>query len=534
MTTVARKARPSFFGVELDAVSSHLLKGTPGTDKFEAKVDGVSGSGQTRVGRKRRGSTEPLPFAPAQWAEKIACFSPLWELAALLDAELNHDLRSGRPRECLTVECLIFEIVTWVTGSYRQTELLFKDRHTWQRMSVSVAFAYQGDSTRRLSSRPISRAQFGRLRDTIVFDGHLEEMTRDFVDALSHTAALYIGMFDPGAGSFSHPHGSQVIVGDGTWMPGKFNSVAGEPIVDKDTGEIIGRTRFDPNVRSYHDTNRGAGYPIMIASGRTMFPHERIVLFLDEVPKGTTDGQHFAERIPDYAFKTPGLLAASYDMSVLGPEVQKILDAGVLPVVKVPRWTRGRIAHSQIEKMNFTLTDGREVEMMVWAVDGTPSIEVVVEGEKRVQPLERVHNKRQRNKSGWRVYGQWKIPAKGSVPPHLHNATTFLRYQTTRSDVKSGVKRTAFLRPIPESDGDFAYLYGRREDTESTHHHMKSKLTDRRSRCVGRERNLHHMRGYQVLTVVTALMAHGLRTGDHSPRWFGDLPNLERLRNKAA
>lgn len=534
MTTASRKTRPSFFGVDLEAVPSHLLTGVPGTGKFEAKVDGVSGGGQTRVGRRRRGSTEPLPFAPAQWAETIACFTPIWDLADLLDAELRCELRSGRPRECRTVECLIFEIVTWATGSYRRTELLFRDRHTWQRMSDSVAFAYQSDSTRRLSGRPISRAQFGRLRDTIVFDDCLQDMMREFVDDLSHAAALHIGMFSPVAGSFSHPHGSQVIVGDGTWMRGKFNSVEGETIVDKETGEILGRTRFDPNVRSYHDTNQGAGYPIMIASGRTMFPHERIVLFLDEVPKGRTDGQLFAERIPDFASKTPGLLAASYDMSVVGPEVEKILNAGVLPVVKVPRWTGGKIAHSQIEKKSFRLTDGRDVEMMVWAVDGTPSIEVVVDGEKHVQPLERVLNKRQRNKTGWRVYGEWKIPARGSVPPHLHNATTFLRYQTTASDAKAGVKRTSFLRPIPESDGDFAHLYGRREDTESTHHHLKSRLTDQRSRCVGRERNLQHLRGYQLLTVITALMAHGSRTGDLSSKWFGDLPIRERLRTKVA
>lgn len=534
MTTLARKARPSFFGVDLEAVPFQQLTGTPGSVNFETRVDGANGSGQTRAGRKRRGATEPLPLSPAQWAETVTCFSPLWELATLIDTELSREFRSGRPRECRTVECFIFEIVTWVAGSYRRTELLLKDPHTWQRMMESVAAAYPGDSTRRLSERPISRAQFGRLRDSIVFDEKLQGLVREFVDDLAHNAAVGIGMFSPNAGSVPHPHGSQVIVGDGTWINGKFNSVSGETIVDKATGEILFRTRFDPDVRSYHDTNRGAGYQIMIASGRTMFPHERIALFLEEVPKGKTDGHVFVERLSDFAAKTPGLLAASYDMAVRGREVEKILDAGVLPIVKVPRWTGGKTAFSRLEKKTFKLSDGGEVEMMVWAVDGTPSIEVVIDGQKRIQPLERVWTKRQRNKTTWRIHGQWRIPARGAVPPHLHNATTLIRHQTTDADTRSGIRRTDFLRPIPESDPDFDYLYGRREDTESTHHHLKSKLTDRRARCVGRERNLQHLRGYQLLTVVTALVAYGARTGDLDPRWFGDLSNRERLRTRAA
>jgi hypothetical protein len=472
-------------------------------------------------------------MSQTQWVESIACFKPLWDLAAVIDGELAVDFRSGRPRECKTAEALLFEIATWETGSYRRTERMLKDEQTWERLRQSVIRAFPDDAI-RLSVRPISRTQFSNLRDKLALDDGIAAVIRRHIDDMALRAALHIGVFAKDSGSFPHPDESQVIVGDGTWIDGKYNFERGQAIVDKETGEIVGRTRFDSTVRSYHNDQRKAGNQFVLASGRTPHRHERVVLFLDEVPRGKTDARVFTERVVQLAPQVPGLLAAGYDMAARSREVEMMLAAGIHAITKVPRWKGGKTAFCQLGSEAFRLNDGQLKEIVVWAVDGTPAIEVVVDGEKFVQPLERLSSKRDHGKSGYRIYGEWRIPINPAVPPHLQGARTYLRHQTTRQDKMADRSRTNFLRTIPESDADFRRLFGRREDTESTNHHLKSRLTDRRARCVGVQRNLHHMRGYQMLTAITALVAHERRTGVRDPGWFGELRHGEKRRKDAA
>jgi hypothetical protein len=59
------------------------------------------------------------------------------------------------------------------------------------------------------------------------------------------------------------------------------------------------------------------------------------------------------------------------------------------------------------------------------------------------------------------------------------------------------------------------------------HHHLKSSLTNRRARCVGNDRNLLNLRGYQMKTCVTTLLAANQRCGLDLSEWFGNyLPPL--------
>jgi len=76
------------------------------------------------------------------------------------------------------------------------------------------------------------------------------------------------------------------------------------------------------------------------------------------------------------------------------------------------------------------------------------------------------------------------------------------------------------LRPIPETDANFARLYEVREDTESMHH-LKQRLWNGRARCVGLKRQLINLHADQLRTGIAALIAFHYRTGESLERWFG-------------
>ena len=60
-----------------------------------------------------------------------------------------------------------------------------------------------------------------------------------------------------------------------------------------------------------------------------------------------------------------------------------------------------------------------------------------------------------------------------------------------------------------------------REDPESTNHHFKSALTNRRAGSVGKHRYRLDLLAYQATTIVTSIVAHHHRTKTDVSDWFG-------------
>jgi hypothetical protein len=106
-------------------------------------------------------------------------------------------------------------------------------------------------------------------------------------------------------------------------------------------------------------------------------------------------------------------------------------------------------------------------------------------------------------------------------PSLLRRGRVMIRHTSTPVECDNDIRRTRALRTIPESDSDFARLYGIREDTESMHHHLKTLLWNGRARCVGIRRNQINLHGYQLRVAVTALLHWQRRTHGDLDDWFG-------------
>ena len=88
---------------------------------------------------------------------------------------------------------------------------------------------------------------------------------------------------------------------------------------------------------------------------------------------------------------------------------------------------------------------GRKESHSVTAVDGTPGIQVVVDGKRLWQPLERIQTKRR----GKTIYGHWRIPELEAVSAHLQGLSTWIRHSSTDDERANGNRRTRALRTIP-------------------------------------------------------------------------------------
>src|SRR5258706_3818965 len=120
-----RQSRVRFIGAEPVRVGS--LRHDLGDDSIETRGDGISGRLEQRPPRRRERSTKPLPLSDLQILQALACYDPLWNLAAAIDASVVPTSGPGRKRSCLTVEVLLFEQATWELRSYRAVERAFAD-----------------------------------------------------------------------------------------------------------------------------------------------------------------------------------------------------------------------------------------------------------------------------------------------------------------------------------------------------------------------------------------------------------------------
>jgi hypothetical protein len=171
----------------------------------------------------------------------------------------------------------------------------------------------------------------------------------------------------------------------------------------------------------------------------------------------------------------------------------------------------------------FELTDGTSKSIVVQAVDGTPRIELLIGDEMQSVGLVRVRTTRSRNRTGtYRLYGTWQIPDLPGIPRNLRNATTPIRHNSYRDEIADKTPRTRSLRVIPETDHLFNRLFGLREDSESMHHHLKSRLINRRARSTGVIRQQLNLHAYKALTAIKALIAHSIRTGAPLDEFFGN------------
>ncbi len=481
------------------------------------RVDGYSGAGSVRPPRMRTRYTEPLPISGSQMVCMYAMNNAIWTLADALERKLDRGLGPGRPSKATVIEVILWLCAANQFPSYRRVSRHMDDRQIWNILREAVANAWPDRPERRLPSKPMSRDQFNRLRKrlfTTIPD--LDVLLSGLVTDIEIPIAVKIGCFVDDD-SWTHPSKHNMIAGDATWIQSRFNRCSSKPTVDPITGEIH-YDRCDPDAVSYRNNEQAPGNYLISAIARTEYPHERVILDALYTSQKGVDGRIFTDRALQLVKKVSHVRGFVYDMALHAAEIDRIQNSGLIAVAKVPRRKDGNFASHSLGAHNFRLGSSKFSETIV-TNDGTPGINVVVNGHRQFVPLVR----KQLKFRGSTLYGVWQVPDDPNVPRSQRCAKVLIRQSSTDEEARLDERRTRSLRAIPEGDPDFRKLFGLREDTESMHNDLKDRYWNRRARSVGHQRRTLDEIGYQLHQGITALIAWQIRTdgelGDHFGMW---------------
>ena len=156
-----------------------------------------------------------------------------------------------------------------------------------------------------------------------------------------------MGMLNPNLGSLTNPDPSSFITGDGCWVPA-LTSLTRHDAVDPVTGEILGR--FDRHALPYRTSDNekatSPGYLLVMLLARNPHKKERVVLSnrlkVRLQPRvNRNDATIAVDMVLDLLEKCPGLrsglVGMVYDMALSVADFDRLLDAGLIPVSKLPR-----------------------------------------------------------------------------------------------------------------------------------------------------------------------------------------------------
>ena len=552
--------RPKLFE-DLQPVAVDEVAAIVGDGSTAERLDGPkSKSSRSRKTNRRKkgdkGRTTPKKPAPKkvkgekfrpsdrQWLQLVACFKPLWKLGLqfeeLIDPPSCRLRRGGRPRKYRTPDVLLFEVAGWKFGSYQWVEDNFADLDVWNELREAVAAAYPNDPNMRLSKTPMNRSRHYRFRDKYLCD-HLIQTAHNLIDAAAVKAGRQIGILEPGIGSLTNPDPRSFVSADGCWVPA-LTKLTVHDAVDPATGEIV--RRYDPDAIAYH-TNDGEyaespGFLMVMVQGRTDYTSERIV-FSTTLKSGknkamprndaTIAVDNILELIKKFPTFAEGLRGVIYDMMLSVADFDRLLDAGLIPVSKVPLTKNGTFAVENLGEETFTLNDGAKVTRIIWAVNGTACLTFVDRsGKDFYMPLKLKKVKKEHRKKRPQISTHWTVPDHPLVPASLRGAKARVRHTRTVSELIAGKSRSRALRIFPESDERFHDLFGRREDSESANSDYKNRLWNRRCRTMRHESVEFNNIGYQLHVLITALVAYHNRTGADMTEWFGlhELPTKKK------
>ena len=322
---------------------------------------------------------EPIKWSPDQETENQACLDLLWEMAEKHEKRMNRPgPRVGRPRLHTVFEAFLLKAAAPIFCGYRAVGRKFQDLQNWRRFRAAVKRAYPNHPNRRLSPRPITHSQYHYFREN-----HMREEDLGPIDGIATggclEASLDMGMLDSAKGSVTHPHPTQMLIGDGTRIKCRYKHGA-EGSYDPDGNQV---RHYDPDAVQYHDKeyrHKGTafGQNLVLLIGRNPHRNERIITdadFVTDQPEGTT----FANMILDVMSKHPevtkGLRGITFDMGLHPKDIDRLMDAGLITLVKVPRAKGQKPKTIGLGAHDFTHPHtGQTFTLTVTAVDGTPCI----------------------------------------------------------------------------------------------------------------------------------------------------------------
>lgn len=495
----------------------------------------------------------------------VSC-RPFWRAVEYVEQVVSHHPVVGRPRQHTIADAILFWFAAAITGGLRRADDELGDPVSWRRLAGVVAQQGRTNPAHQLSPTPITRFQYSRF-----FRRFLGKTDVDTLRSISRDhgvdTALAIGAFATSKGSRSRPDSSRCIAGDGTVLNTMFNPR--KQRVDRATGEIT-YSRHDPDGRHIHqhktkshsgnddkecvfcsenrDSERYRKSPDGLLSYESVFalvriPHRRGRVILDVCLRqdGESDASAFTNMVLNLKHEYPelarGLQAAVYDMALHGEDSDRLQDAGVLVIVKVPLDPGRKIKARVMEKHSFKLVDGTVTTARIHVVDGTPCLKVYDgDAEEWYLKLCRFNTQINHQEAHEVIYTQWRVPDH-PLADNMGNASVRIRHNSSESERQNGKRRAVYLRAIPESDPYFDRLFGGREDTESNNSQFKASLRNGRARSVGKILNELNQIAYQMTENNKAMYAHYKRTGDadtFSKRYSYKPPSRARPLLKAA
>ena len=510
------------------------LTAAVGDTSVALRVDGPRPSSSSVSSGTRNVTGEGLEWSTEEVLVFAACFEPFWTAAETVEQHINATFMpaAGRKRLHTVFEAHLFGTAAKLVGGYRAAERTLGNPSLWRRLAGAVARAYPGHPDRRLSPMPIRRHHFAWLRKHHLGDDALAQIS-DIMTQAALEAIVQMGGLDPAAGSVTHPTTTQLITGDGTWIPALHQASKRKRLEAARNGKTL---RSDPDAVAYHNENSpGGSRGFMAVMGQWRSPHrqERVVTFFDLRPRGKSDATVFTDMTLEARQRHPGLTAGMhgivYDMALASEDIDRLLDGGLNPISKVPRTSNGHPAGANLGDHTFRLASipGQQTAMRVLAIDGPPVIEAVdSNGVIHYVALVRARTYVRKHSHRRTWYSDFTVPDHPLVPPHLVGATTAIRHSSTTHErqTRPHRRRTRALRVTSEHDPDFDKIYGLREDSESNISTYKRTLHHGRARAVGGNSLRLDLLSYQGVTMITALVAHHRRTGASLKGWFGSRP----------
>ena len=341
--------------------------------------------------------------------EEIVASEFVWEMIEAREELHNRDRPpnpAGRKQGYVLFDILVVEVATLLYPNALAAVNNLRDPKNWARLYQAAEDAFPNNPARRPSETAPSRFQRHRARIKYFGGEPLNALYLHYRSTAVGTATD-MGLFDRNAGTWTHPHKSQSIVADMSWVPGATQHHRDAPFHPK-TGRAL---RVDHYGDYHHYSNghptRVPGRKMVMMSCRTGHGNERVVLdagfmphndspyrkrgnesdFAVDMLRDLIDGHHDV-----LCGETGGLRCFIHDMAMHSTAIDNVLDMRILPVVKTPKLKGGKYRHGNLGPHEFTPLNGSPAHLNIMTVNGSMWVRLPDgQGTEWAVPLRRQH-----------------------------------------------------------------------------------------------------------------------------------------------
>jgi len=462
---------------------------------------------------------------PGLHGSEAAVLLASWEPLHAVAAKLHHwQLGDPGPHPHVPPAVhVLFGIMCWTEGGQRGAERLFRSTVVWEPVRACMDARYPGYPGLQPGVVPVSRSEFWRYCQKYGIEPSIFSALTEEFEVQAAKQAVEMKMFDPSAGSVTHPARQNVFVGDGTVLRPCVDAVPGDLQLDKSTG-VLEQKRHEPDA-DFFKTGDGTtvvrGTKFGFVESRLPHVNERVIVGVFNVPagKGHSEAEEALKVIDRAHQRLPGAQGVAWDMALRGKHIDRLYQRGLQPIVKTAKASGGKARQRFIEMHTAKLVEGTDEEVALWATNGGLSILVQAAGEDHlIQCARKQTSKRANATGGFRWYEDVIVSDDPRVPSRLRGARiSLVRLDTTADDRRRGLNRAENLRAIHEGDADWDRLYALRPGAESTNRWFKERLRDTRAPAIGVPRQHLHLVFGALFNNFRACLANGARVGAAQP-----------------